>query len=235
MNEVPGRCIRDSGGRKEMKEIYLIRHGETELNRKELFRGRMDVPLNDLGHLQAKSVALALSTVHFAAIYSSPLKRATETAEPLAAENRISVTVLEGFNDVDCGDWEGRSVQEVKEKFTDLYRIWEETPHRLTLPGGESLATLRRRAYRTFRKIVSSMNDGAVAIVSHRIVLKVLILAVLGLSNSRFWQIRQDNGAISLIQIPQNIPKGVIMYMNDTSHLRTAAWEERPLSRKSDF
>ncbi|MHC9544082.1 MAG: histidine phosphatase family protein [Vulcanimicrobiota bacterium] len=218
-----------------MKEIYLIRHGETELNRKELFRGRMDVPLNDCGRLQAESAALALSSVRLTAVYSSPLKRAAETAAPLAAQNGISVTVLEGLNDVDCGDWEGRSVQEVRERFTDLYRIWEETPHRLTLPGGESLATLRRRAYQAFRKIVSSINDDAAAIVSHRIVLKVLILAVLGLSNSRFWQIRQDNGAISLIQFSPSVPKGVITYMNDTSHLRTSAWKEQlPVLRK-DF
>jgi broad specificity phosphatase PhoE len=126
-------------------------------------------------------------------------------------------------------------VQEVRERYAGLYRIWEEAPHRLTLPGGESLATLRRRAYQAFRKIVSSMDDEAAAIVSHRIVLKVLILAVLGLSNSRFWQIRQDNGAISLIQFPSIAPKGVITYMNDTGHLRTSAWKEQlPVSRK-DF
>jgi len=59
--------------------------------------------------------------------------------------------------------------------------------------------------------------------VSHRIVLKVLIMAVLGLPNSRFWQIRQDNGAISLIQLPPNVPQGVLIYMNDTGHLRSVA------------
>jgi len=218
-----------------MKEIYLIRHGETELNRKELFRGRMDVPLNDCGRLQAQSVSLALSSVSLTEVYSSPLKRAVETASPLAMQNGISVTVLEGLNDVDCGDWEGQSVQDVREKYSDLYRIWEETPQRLTLPGGESLATLRKRSYRAFRRIVFSMDDNAVAIVSHRIVLKVLILAVLGVPNSRFWQIRQDNGAISLIQFPLIAPKGVIVYMNDTSHLRTTAWKDNmPVSRK-DF
>jgi probable phosphoglycerate mutase len=204
-----------------MREIYLVRHGETELNKKELFRGRMNVPLNGQGRQQAQSVASALSSVRLKAVYSSPLKRATETAEPLAAQNSLAVTVLEGLNDVDCGDWEGRSVQEVREIYPDLYAIWEATPHRLTLPGGESLGTLRRRAYRDFRAIASSIGDGAAAIVSHRIVLKVLIMAVLGLPNSRFWQIRQDNGAISLIQLPPNAPQGVLIYMNDTCHLRS--------------
>ena len=210
-----------------MIEIILVRHGETEWNRREIFRGRADIELSDTGAKQAELLARYLSQVGIAAIYSSPLKRALTTAEAIASYHKIDVKTSVGLIDIDYGKWQGMSQQQVKDTYRELYAEWLKNPHQTKIPGGESLAKVRRRALGVVDRVIGR-HEGAVALVSHRVVNKVLICALLGLDNSHFWNIRQDVGAITIFSYENS--RFVLTRHNETSFLKAT-----PTAPLSDF
>lgn len=202
---------------------WLIRHGETEWNRQQVFRGRIDVELNQLGLKQAELLGEHFCQYRVDAVYSSPLKRALETARAIAGPHGLEVQVTDGLVDIDYGRWQGLSWEEVERTYPVLYRRWEETPHLVQMPDGESLEEVRRRAYAALLEILFRHQDQNVAIVSHRVVNKVLICALLGLDNSHFWRIRQDNcGITTFIGDHYRL---VLIGHNDLCHLRVAGAE----------
>jgi len=189
-------------------QIYLVRHGQTAWNKAKIFRGRRDVPLNEPGRLEAAAAAKALREVALGRIYTSPLSRARETAETMAAGRGIAgsasaplrVVADEAFTDIDYGEWTGYSDLEARQKFPELYQLWMESPHLVKFPGGESLADVRRRAVPRLIERAEQHLREAVALVSHRVVLKLLLCEAKGLDNSHFWAVRLDTGAISMLE-----------------------------------
>ena len=107
-----------------MTKIILIRHGETDWNREQVFRGRIDVALNEVGLTQARAVQDSLKDTEIDGIYSSPLSRAFATASIVGENRNAAVRVEEGFIDIDFGAWQGLSHREVKEEYKDLYETW---------------------------------------------------------------------------------------------------------------
>jgi broad specificity phosphatase PhoE len=177
-------------------EIILVRHGETEWNRQEVFRGRLDVDLNDTGRRQAELLGEHLSGVKLDAVYSSPLKRALETADRIARHHRLEVQIAQGLIDFDYGEWQGLPKEAVKTKYKELYTQWTKKPHQASIPGGESLDSITERAIGAVNEVIAKY-QGTVVLVSHRVVNKVLICALLGLDNSRFWHIKQDTASMT--------------------------------------
>jgi broad specificity phosphatase PhoE len=177
-------------------EIILVRHGETEWNRQEVFRGRLDVDLNDTGRRQAELLGEHLSKVKLDAVYSSPLKRALETADRIARHHRLEVQTAQGLIDFDYGEWQGLPKETVKTKYKGLYKRWTEKPHQVNIPAGESLDSVTERAIGVVNEAIAK-HRGTVVMVSHRVVNKVLICALLGLDNSRFWHIKQDTAGMT--------------------------------------
>jgi alpha-ribazole phosphatase len=212
-----------------MTSIYLVRHGQTAWNKEEIFRGRTDVPLDETGRKQAELAGQYFKGMEIHAVYSSPLSRARETAEAIARVHHLKVEPLEAMTDMSFGDWEGHAHQEVREKDAETYRQWVESPHVVRLPGGESLDDVRARSMTSLEELVRNQPGKKLVLVSHRVVCKVLICAILGLDNSHFWQITQDTAAINLIQYKNG--KYILSLMNETCHLK-ALKEER---QKVDF
>ncbi|MGD0656893.1 MAG: histidine phosphatase family protein [Syntrophorhabdales bacterium] len=97
--------------------IYVVRHGETEWNKEEIFRGRKDIPLNEAGKRQAEKVSLYFSQRHINRIVSSPLVRALQTAEPISKTAAVAVEAMEEFTDINFGIWEGLPLREVEERY----------------------------------------------------------------------------------------------------------------------
>lgn len=186
-----------------MTEIIIIRHGETEWNVANIFRGRLDVPLNENGISQAESLSRYLGDWKIDAIYSSPLKRAFQTAELVAHPHGLAVEVAKGLIDFNFGEWQGLSHREAREKFPDVYKDYLERPEKVQIPGGESLEEVRTRALSAL-EVILSKGYGSIALVSHRVVNKVLICALLGLDNSHFWNIEQDNCGLSVFKYDGN-------------------------------
>jgi broad specificity phosphatase PhoE len=200
-----------------MAELILARHGETAWNVEQVFRGRIDVELNQNGLKQAELLAEYLSGLNIEAVYSSPLKRALKTAEAVARRHRLKLEVSPGLNDCDFGLWQGLSLREVKNKYGQLYEQWAESPQLVKIPGGESLDGVRERALKVVNGVIAK-HSGAVVLVAHRVVNKVLICALLGLDNSRFWNIRQDVGGTTFFSYENG--RFVLTRHNDTSYLR---------------
>jgi broad specificity phosphatase PhoE len=201
-----------------MTSIYLVRHGQTAWNKEEIFRGRTDVPLNEVGLREAVLAGEYLREVEIHAIYSSPLTRAWETAKKIAQFHNLSVQPLNGVIDISFGRWEGHSLQEIRNTDRELYRQWREEPHQVRLPGGEGLDEVRVRAMAALDEVIQLHPRKTIVLVSHRVVNKVIICGVLALDNSHFWQITQDPTAINLIQYKNG--KYILSLMNETCHLK---------------
>ena len=201
-----------------MVRIILVRHGETDWNTQQVFRGRVDVPLNKVGLAQAEAVGSSLHDSDIGALYSSPLSRALDTAHLLTKGRNIEIAREESFIDIDFGAWQGLSFQKVKGENTDLYTTWLRAPHKVTFPGGESLEDVNVRCTNALVKIVENNPGRTVAIVSHRVVNKVLLCSVIGLDLSHFWYIRQDTCAVNSFEY--NDCNYYLTLLNDTCHLK---------------
>jgi broad specificity phosphatase PhoE len=201
-----------------MTSVYLIRHGETAWNKEEIFRGRTDISLNEIGFREAELVGEYLKGKDIHVIYSSPLSRARETARRIAQVFNLKVQPLEGITDMSFGKWEGRPLKEVQIHDRELYRQWREEPHLIRLPGGESLDEVRIRAMAALEEVIQYHHGKNLVLVSHRVINKVIICGILGIDNSHFWQIAQDPTAINLIQYKNG--KYILSFMNETCHLK---------------
>ena len=203
-----------------MTEIILARHGETEWNVAEVFRGQIDIDLNETGVKQAELLSGYLSTSAIAAVYSSPLKRALKTAEIIAQPHKLKVNVDPDLIDFNFGKWQGLSHQEVKEKYRDLYATWITHPEQVRMPDGEALEDVSKRVIRVRNKVIEN-HRGTVVIVGHRVVNKVMICTLLGLDNSHFWKIRQETCGISIFSYLNE--QFILTKHNDTSFLKPVA------------
>lgn len=201
-----------------MTLVYLVRHGQTAWNKEEIFRGRTDIPLDETGLRQAELAGEYFKGLTIDAIYSSPLSRAWQTAERIAKFHHLGVRPLEGIIDMSFGRWEGHPHHEIREMDRETYRQWREEPHKARLPGGETLDEVRSRAMVALEEVVRSNPQKTIVLVSHRVVNKVLLCAILGLDNSHFWQIVQDPTAINLFQYQDG--KYILYLMNETCHLK---------------
>ena len=177
-------------------KIVLVRHGETEWNVSEIFRGRIDVDLNETGLKQAELLGEYLSERDIEAIYSGPLKRALKTAQAIARHHQLDVQISPGLIDMNLGEWEGLERRLVAEKYKESYDLWMTRPEKVKIPGGESLADVKERAAVLIDE-VTTRYSGTVVLVSHRVPCKVLICALLGLDDSHFWNIEQGNCGIT--------------------------------------
>ncbi len=200
-----------------MTELILARHGETEWNVAEIFRGRIDIELNETGIKQAALLAEYLGGLKIDAIYSSPLKRALKTAEIITGYHKIDVEITPGLIDFNYGKWQGLPHQEVKDKYKELYAEWISSPERVEIPAGESLDEVRERATGVVDDVIAKY-DGTVVLVSHSVVNKVLICALLGLDNAHFWNIRQDTCGITTFTYENG--RFILIKHNDTSYLK---------------
>ncbi len=201
-----------------MARVILVRHGETDWNREEVFRGRIDIKLNLEGHKQAEMVGLTLKDYKIEAVYSSPLKRAVETAFHISKLHNLPVKEVDGFIDMDFGEWQGLSRVEVEKGFKEIWNKWQQEPHKARIPKGEALSEIRERTIMALKDIISKHANGTLVVVSHRVPNKVLLLGILGLDNSYFWQIRQDPCCLNIFSYKE---KGFVLeLLNDTCHLK---------------
>jgi broad specificity phosphatase PhoE len=201
-----------------LTQVIVIRHGRTEWNRVERFRGRADLELDEVGIRQAEATAERVTEWPIAAVYCSPLKRTLATAGIIARRLNLEAKPLPGLIDIDYGEWQGLSPEEAAARDSSLYTMLQENPHMVKFPGGESLGELRQRAASTVDDLVKQYPEGTIAVVSHKMVCHILILHFLGLDNSHFWQIGQDVSAINIFQVDGGSVHTRLL--NDTCHLK---------------
>lgn len=199
--------------------LYLLRHGETEWNKRDVFRGHADILLNDHGKGQAAEAGQAFVHVPLHGIYTSPLRRAAETAGAVALsrKEKRSVQPEAGLTDINRGEWEGMSRHQVEAKYPDLYEKWIHHPTHVRFPGGDSLQDVERHARQVVDKITKDAHGAASLIVTHHVVIRVIICSLLELDLSCFRRFEALPASIS--EVRREHDRWVLYRLNDVSHL----------------
>ncbi len=204
-----------------MTRYVLVRHGQTEWNRVERFRGRADVPLNETGMAQARAtgerVAAEWKPI---AVYSSPLSRAVRTAEAVAERFGLQVQARPNLADIDYGEWQGLTPDEARARWPQEVEAWYSAPQDARIPGGESLAALRARAMTEVMELGKLHQGDTIVLAGHTVINRIILLGVLGLGNERFWRLRQEPCAINVFE--RDGSDFDLVSLNDTCHLRGA-------------
>jgi len=208
-----------------MTRIILVRHGQTEWNRVERFRGRADVPLNETGLAQAKATGQRVASDASlseewqpVAIYSSPLSRAVKTAEAIAQHFNLLVQAHPDIADIDYGQWQGLTPDEVKARWPEIHHAWYNAPHTARIPGGETLQDLRARGMAAVNELAARHAGQTFVMVGHTVINRIILLGVLGLGNDHFWRLKQDTCAINVFEADGG--EFTLASLNDTCHLR---------------
>lgn len=161
--------------------LYLVRHGEVEESYHRIFGGRIDMGLSPRGALQAVSISDYFSPISLDAIYCSPMKRAQQTVAPLLRNKDMTASTLDGLREMDFGDWTGHRWEEIQEKFGVSAFSWIDQIENGLVPGAETGDSLRRRVGPCLAQIRESHPGGAVAVICHGGVIRVLISLLLSL------------------------------------------------------
>ncbi len=201
--------------------MLLVRHAETDWNRERRFQGGRDVPLSATGREQAESAARLLAATPLAAVWSSPLARARDTAAIIAAPHRLAVQEAAAFREMGFGEWEGLTRDEVRERFADAHRAWVETPQEATWSGAEALAAVRTRALAGLAALRAAHQGQTICLVTHGITGRLLILEALGLGLDRLWSFQLSSTGISELEFRDDWT--TLHRMNSLIHLADGA------------
>jgi len=187
--------------------LLLIRHArpQDEAARGRCY-GRLDLDLGADGRRAAQELAQSLEQIELAAVHSSPRRRALQTAGPLAALHGLEPIPDERLAELDFGDLEGRTYDEIAATQPDLYHAWMETPTEVEFPNGESYATLRRRALEAVASIREAAPAGTAAIVTHGGVVRAILADCLGMPDEAIFRLRQDYCAVSVLEWVEDVP-----------------------------
>ncbi|WP_066381645.1 MULTISPECIES: histidine phosphatase family protein [unclassified Anabaena] len=204
--------------------LLLVRHGETEWNRQTRFQGQIDIPLNDNGRNQAKKAGEFLQNVALDFAVSSTMARPKETAEIILQHHSdVNLELQDGLREIGHGLWEGKLEVEIEQEFPGELHRWRTTPADVQMPEGENLQQVWERSTVTWQAIVQSAIENqrqTGLVVAHDATNKTLLCYILGLSADNFWNFRQGNGAVSVIDYPSGLNGlPVLQAMNITTHL----------------
>jgi len=183
-------------------KLILVRHGETFWNEKQRIQGcDSDIGLNNLGIKQAESIALYLRDIDIAAITTSPLKRALDTAQMIAQYHNLSINIDNRLKEIAFGDLEGLFLPNLHTTFSKFLMRWWQRGDMEPLPEGESFGGVQTRAWKAVEAQISKNVNGITVIVSHYFVIMAIILKSLGLSVEHLMKFKLDPGSISIIEI----------------------------------
>lgn len=201
-----------------MTRLYLVRHGETEWNRNSRTQGSTDTLLTPRGIWQAERVAERLEKENVTALYSSDLKRAYYTAKAIGDRLQFVVKTSPDFREMNLGNWEGKTLEEIKQEFNEIFSAWRTKPHETVIPGGEDLIRVQERALKGVSGLIKKHPGEKIVLVSHGITIKALVFGLLDIDLIYFRKIRMDNGSVSMIDFKND--GNVLVTLNDTYHLK---------------
>ncbi|MGO3732995.1 MAG: histidine phosphatase family protein [Vagococcus sp.] len=171
-------------------KIYLIRHGETELNKQKCFYGALDVPINDSGRQQAERIKRKLIGINIDKVVSSGALRARETSQLIFPEKKVEIDTR--LNEKGFGDWEGLNATQIEKRYASDWWQWIENPFDFTPPNAESFQLFQNRVLQAFDEQLSGYS-GTIAYVSHLGVIRVIVSHVCQTAN--FWDITVEQDA----------------------------------------
>jgi probable phosphoglycerate mutase len=199
--------------------LRLVRHGESEGNVMATLQGcRVDTPLSARGRRQAESLAIRLAGEDVDAVVASPMRRALETAQVIAAPHGLGVRVDSDFVEFDWGKWTGRPFDDALEReVADLRARWRAGDVDVPAPGGESPLRALSRVTRGVERLRAA-GVAAPVVVAHGRINRVLVTHVLGRHLSRMDEVRQRNGTLSVFDWNDGAPASALL-LDDVAHM----------------
>jgi len=204
--------------------LYLVRHGETDWNYEQRVQGISDVPINDRGEKQAYQLAESLQNLNIKVIYSSPLRRAQQTAKIISEALSMEIKTVKDLMELNQGSIEGLTYDELHYKYPELVRIWRTDPANAKMPQGEDLKELQTRAWKAIKKIAKDHNTESVVVVSHNLAIRSLLCKFLNLNLKYFRRIHLDTASKNIIEFfepKDNTGREILVRsVNDVSFLK---------------
>lgn len=198
--------------------LILVRHGETPWNVTMQYQGHANVPLNERGLEQARRAAARLRPYGATALYSSDIVRAWQTAEQIGAILGLAPTPMPELREIDVGQWEGLTPEELYRRFPDHMAEYRRDPARTVRLGGESYAQLQERALVALNRIYERHRTGETIIaVSHGGTIRALLCHVIGLDLINFGKMWLDNGSFTELSYGRHGWR--LLRLNDAAHL----------------
>lgn len=205
--------------------LLLVRHGETDWNKESRFQGIRDIPLNDNGRSQGQKVRTFLQDIPIDFAVSSSMLRPKETAEIILERHPgVELETIPELIEICHGLWEGMLELEIEAEYAELLQQWKVKPETVQMPEGENLQQVWDRGVAAWNKIVEKYSNTEIPqtglVVAHDAINKVILCYLLGLKPDNFWNIKQGNCAVSVIDYPQGAAgKPVLQAINITTHL----------------
>lgn len=206
-------------------KIYLIRHGQTDWNLEGKIQGRHDVSLNETGSKQAELLAMGMDKRPVVQIFSSRQKRALETAQAVGRRQHVAVTVIDGLEEVEFGEWEGKTWDEISREYPEEFKVWCTEPAEIVPPGGESRPQIYRRIGNALKEILRR-SRGDIAIISHGAALAYMVSIMLEKELGDHDEIIVKNASISTVEYDRETGKFHMAEANDVSHLKALSQEQ---------
>jgi probable phosphoglycerate mutase len=201
-----------------MTRILLTRHGHVEGISPERFRGQIDLPLTETGRAQARELGKRIAGEwRPAAIYTGPLQRAVATGDAIAKATGAPLRELKSLIDINYGEWQGHTLEDVKGHSPALFALWRHAPQFMRFPGGDSLQDLIARGADALRFALDHHHDETIVFVGHDSVNKAILLQVLDQPTSAYWRLTQDPCALNEFEITRSHTH--VISLNDTRHL----------------
>lgn len=198
--------------------LIFVRHGETPWNVTLQYQGQANVPLNERGREQARRAAERLRRFEVSALYSSDLARAWETAEIIGAALGRTPRPMPEIREIDVGQWEGLTPEELYRRFPDHMAEYQRDPARTVRLGGESYAQLQARALVALQRIQEEHKQGeTIVAVSHGGTIRALLCHVIGLDLALFGRMWLDNGSLTEFRLGSSGWR--LMRLNDAAHV----------------
>ena len=200
-----------------MTRIILVRHGQTIWNLELKYQGHADIELSSAGVEQASQVADRLARISPAAVYSSDLSRAFQTAEIIAAKYGLPVNKMPDLREINFGEWEGKNYESINSQWPALMGKLFTHPDEIEIPGGETFQSLQSRTMKAVDQLAGRHAEETVLVVSHGAAIRAILCSILHMPLKYIWNIKQDNTAVNIIEI---YPKrAIVSLVNDTNHL----------------
>jgi alpha-ribazole phosphatase len=192
--------------------LVLVRHAETDTSARGRCYGSLDVGLSPIGRSQCESLARALAVAPVSAVVTSPRVRAVETATAIAEPHGIAVRIDADLQELDFGELEGRTYDDIAASLPELYAEWMTQPTHVRFPGGESYADLANRAARALRSLRRELDGRTAVAVTHGGVIRSVLSAVLGIPAERIFRIAVDPASLSVVEWVEGTP--VVLAVN---------------------
>lgn len=203
--------------------LFVIRHGETEVTQEDRFAGSGDQPLSATGRDHVCGLSTRLSAFHLDAVYSSPLRRAVETANIIAEPHGVLVSTVDDLLEINHGHWEGMTRAEVQQNYPDEYAAYESDPLDFHAEGGEPAREVAKRAVPAMQAIVRAHPNQQIALVSHKTTNRLLIGYLLGIDLRRYRELLGQRPACLSVLDFSTESQAMLSLLNDVSHYEICA------------